>query len=72
MILLEFWGGKEKRVRVYSTHTLRKTAATLALKQGADIRKVQEFLVHEQVNTTQSYDMRQFSHKEGVSHLLPM
>lgn len=64
--------GEEKRVRVYSTHTLRKTAATLALKQGVDIRKVQEFLVHEHVNTTEGYDMREFSPQEGVSHLLPM
>jgi site-specific recombinase XerD len=64
--------GTRKRIRKYSTHTLRKTAATFALKEGADIRKVQTFLAHEQVNTTQGYDMRAFSKREGVSHVLPM
>lgn len=64
--------GQKKRIRKYSTHTLRKTAATFALKEGADIRKVQAFLAHEQVNTTQGYDMREFSKREGISHVLPM
>ncbi len=42
------------------------------MREGTAIRKVQGFLGHEQVNTTQTYDLRAFSTKEGVSHLLPM
>jgi site-specific recombinase XerD len=59
-------------VRKYLTHTLRKTAATFALKESVDIRKVQMFLAHEQVNTTQGYDLRGCSKRERVSHVLPM
>jgi hypothetical protein len=36
--------GVKKRVRRYSSHSFRSTAATLALKQGEDMRKVQKFL----------------------------
>lgn len=41
---------------VYSTHTLRHTAATLMYKYGnVDIRAIQEILGHENVSTTQIY-----------------
>lgn len=39
----------------YSAHKLRHTAATLLYANGADIRTIQEFLGHEQLNTTMIY-----------------
>ena len=39
----------------FSAHKLRHTAATLMLKNGVDIRTVQEVLGHENLNTTQIY-----------------
>lgn len=39
----------------YSSHKLRHTAATLMLKNGVDIRTLQEVLGHEHLNTTQIY-----------------
>lgn len=42
--------------RIYSTHKLRHTAATLMYKYGnVDIRALQEILGHENVSTTQIY-----------------
>ena len=38
-----------------SAHKLRHTAATLMYQNGVDIRTLQEFLGHEQVNTTMIY-----------------
>jgi site-specific recombinase XerD len=57
---------------VYSTHSLRATTATLLLDAGKDIRAVQELLGHRQVTTTQIYDKRRRSLKEGVSHDVPI
>lgn len=42
-------------VRVYSTHKLRHTAATLMYKEGVDIRTLQKILGHTSVATTQIY-----------------
>ncbi len=39
----------------YSPHKLRHTAATLMMKNGADIRALQEVLGHSNLNTTQIY-----------------
>ena len=55
-----------KIVRAYSgalgfqvgAHSLRATAATNALENGADIAKVQEWLGHANIATTRIYDHR--------------
>lgn len=39
----------------FSSHKLRHTAATLMLKNGVDVRTLQELLGHEHLNTTQIY-----------------
>ena len=39
----------------YSSHKLRHTAATMMLKNGVDVRTLQELLGHEHLNTTQIY-----------------
>jgi len=39
----------------YSSHKLRHTAATLMLKNGVDLRTLQEVLGHEHLNTTEIY-----------------
>ena len=39
----------------YSVHKLRHTAATLMLKNGVDVKAVQEVLGHEHLNTTEIY-----------------
>ena len=39
----------------YSSHKLRQTAATLMLKNGEDVRAVQEVLGHDHLNTTETY-----------------
>lgn len=40
---------------MYSAHKLRHTAATLMLKNGVDVRTLQEVLGHDHLNTTQIY-----------------
>jgi integrase/recombinase XerD len=42
----------------FCVHSLRATAATNALANGADIAKVQEWLGHANVSTTRLYDKR--------------
>ena len=42
----------------FSPHSLRATAATNALKNGEDIRKVQHWLGHASIQTTAMYDKR--------------
>jgi integrase len=56
---------------VYTPHSLRATTATLLLDAGVDIIKVKELLGHRHV-TTQIYDKRRRSLKEGASHDVPI
>ncbi len=58
--------------RIYTPHSLRATTATLLLDAGADIIKVKELLGHNHVTTTQIYDKRRRSLKEGASHDVPI
>jgi integrase len=57
---------------VYTPHSLRATTATLLLDAGVDIIKVKELLGHRYVTTTQIYDKRRRSLKEGASHDVPI
>ena len=57
---------------VYTPHSLRATTATLLLDAGVDIIKVKELLGHRHVTTTQIYDKRRRSLKEGASHDVPI
>jgi site-specific recombinase XerD len=50
---------------------LPRSAATLLLDSGVDIRKVQELLGHRFVTTTQIYDKRRRKTSEGASHEMP-
>ena len=55
---------------IYTTHTLRATAATLLLDSGEDIRDVQKLLGHKHVTVTQGYDKRRKGTKQSASHRL--
>ena len=57
---------------LYTPHSLRATTATLLLDAGVDIIKVKELLGHKHVTTTQIYDKRRRSLKEGASHDVPI
>jgi len=57
---------------VYTPHSLRATTATLLLDAGVDIIKAKELLGHRHVTTTQIYDKRRRSTKEGASHDVPI
>jgi site-specific recombinase XerD len=66
-------GSTEKVSRcLYTPHSLRATTATLLLDAGVDIIKVKELLGHKHVTTTQIYDKRRRSLKEGASHDVPI
>jgi site-specific recombinase XerD len=66
--------GTMKRVKlcVYAPHSLPATMAALLLDAGVDIIKVGELLGHRHVTTTQIYDKRRRSTKEGASHDVPI
>ena len=66
--------GEAKRAMrcIYTPHSLRATTATLLLDAGVDIIKVKELLGHRHVTTTQIYDKRRRSAKEGASHDVPI
>jgi len=66
--------GTVKKVKrcIYTPHSLRATTATLLLHAGVDIIKVKELLGHRHVTTTQIYDKRRRSTKEGASHVVPI
>lgn len=57
---------------LYTPHSIRATTATLLLDAGVDIIKVKELLGHRHVTTTQIYDKRRRSAKEGASHDVPI
>jgi len=65
-------GAVKDGARIFSTHSLRATTATLLLDAGVDIRKVQELLGHRHVTTTQIYDKRRRTTKESASHDVPI
>ena len=48
-------GLKHKEGRTISAHSLRHTAATQALRAGADLRQVQDLLGHADPRTTSIY-----------------
>lgn len=50
--------GITESVRGFCVHSLRATAATNALENGADIAKVQDWMGHANVSTTRLYDHR--------------
>lgn len=56
----------------FSAHKLRHTAATLMLKNGVDVRTVQEVLGHENLNTTQIYTHIENSQLREASDLNPI
>jgi site-specific recombinase XerD len=66
--------GSTRKVRrcAYSPHSIRATTATLLLDAGVDIIKVKDLLGHRHVTTTQIYDKRRRSLKEGASHDVPI
>ena len=61
----------------FSSHKLRHTAATLMLKNGVNIRAVQEVLGHDHLNTTQIYthidsdDLRSAAKATPLSRVKP-
>jgi len=52
----------------YSPHSLRATAATQALLNGVDIRKVQYWLGHASIQTTAMYDKRENRPEDSPSY----
>lgn len=71
---IEVEDGSRKKVKrcAYSPHSIRATTATLLLDAGVDIVKVKDLLGHRHVTTTQIYDKRRRSLKEGASHDVPI
>ncbi len=56
----------------YSSHKLRHTAATLMLRNGVDVRTLQELLGHEHLNTTQIYTHVESDSLRAAAHLSPL
>jgi site-specific recombinase XerD len=62
----------------YSAHKLRHTAATLMLKNGVDVKVLQQLLGHEHLNTTEIYahvestDLKIAAMANPLAHFKPM
>jgi len=56
----------------YSAHKLRHTAATLMLREGVDVRTLQELLGHENLNTTQIYTHVESESLREAARLSPL
>ena len=56
----------------FSAHALRVTAATLALRERADLNEVRHFLGHACITTTTAYDRRWNDTSQSVSLVLPL
>lgn len=57
--------GIVEKVHGFCVHSLRATAATNALENGADIAKVQEWMGHAHISTTRIYDHRDHKPEES-------
>jgi integrase len=63
------WGEKVQIKRTsFTTHSLRSTAATKALENGADLRRVQDMLGHANIATTRRYDYRGKKAEDSAVH----
>ena len=65
-------GNRHKVVGLALGRGARTSPTGLLLDAGVDIIKVKELLGHWYVTTTQTYDERRRSLKEGASHDLPI
>lgn len=61
--------GIDKKI---TPHSMRHTAATLALDSGADIRDVQRMLGHQKIETTLRYDRSRASVDKSPTHILAL
>lgn len=63
------WGEKVGiKKSCFTTHSLRSTAATKALENGADLRRVQDMLGHANIATTRKYDYRGKKAEDSAVH----
>ena len=66
--IVVFYGKKAGiNMTKFSPHSLRSTAATTALENGEDLRKVQDWLGHANISTTAMYDKRKTKPEDSPS-----